>query len=411
MTSLINTIDNDHLTLWKYRIGAFSPHLSPKMRYIIFAALLQTLVAMILLVFNNYKGKADYLLIALLGGTGCHLLTKFYIFTQVSNPPILSMMHTFVQFAYGPLLYMYAEKKNDSCFLPARLWYFFIPFFMSMTLYVGIFAAYHWFPENASTILDFYNSLTFLPIVMMHIGFGLAIIIKNRNKKNLAEQKLLQILSTLLILIGLTEVMLTIASNSFSSDVFLVRSILYSLLGLVPVFITRYKYVSVNVPWTGTFGNSDLLCYNTTGHVEIVPDKSDELIDKPQERKLILAIEQHQQIFHEIELLVEMQELFKDEDISLDKLASLSGYSRHYISETLNVYAKKSFYHYINECRVREVIKVLDNKYSEDTTLLSIAYNSGFKNKASFNQNFKRIVGTTPSEYLRRKGFKVMELS
>jgi len=121
------------------------------------------------------------------------------------------------------------------------------------------------------------------------------------------------------------------------------------------------------------------------------------------QRKLLLDSAQHQEIYRVIESFVKEKNLYKEEDLSLEKLASLSGFSRHYISETLNGFAQRSFYQYINEYRIREVIRVLNDSHHENTSILSVAYNSGFKNKASFNQYFKKITGSTPSAYLKRE--------
>jgi YesN/AraC family two-component response regulator len=120
------------------------------------------------------------------------------------------------------------------------------------------------------------------------------------------------------------------------------------------------------------------------------------------ERKLLLEVREHEEIYNSIEALIKEKKLYQEEDFSLDKLAMLTGYNRHYISETLNVFAKKSFYQYINEYRVDEVTRLLECKTNTGSNILSIAYAAGFKNKASFNQYFKKITGSTPSDYQKK---------
>ena len=70
------------------------------------------------------------------------------------------------------------------------------------------------------------------------------------------------------------------------------------------------------------------------------------------ERKLLLEVREHEEIYNSIEALIKEKKLYQEEDFSLDKLAMLTGYNRHFISETLNVFAKKSFNQYMNEYRV-----------------------------------------------------------
>jgi AraC-like DNA-binding protein len=52
---------------------------------------------------------------------------------------------------------------------------------------------------------------------------------------------------------------------------------------------------------------------------------------------------------------------------------------------------------------VELVIKKMKSGEHKGTTLLGLAFNSGFNSKASFNRAFKRITGLTPSDYLRTK--------
>ena len=111
--------------------------------------------------------------------------------------------------------------------------------------------------------------------------------------------------------------------------------------------------------------------------------------------------DQNQEIYNKIEDVIRCQNLYRDEEFSLEKLVNISGFNRHYLSEALNVYAKKKFYQYINDCRINEVIRILNNNRDDKINILSIAYESGFKNKASFNNYFKKTIGVTPSEYLK----------
>jgi AraC-like DNA-binding protein len=119
-------------------------------------------------------------------------------------------------------------------------------------------------------------------------------------------------------------------------------------------------------------------------------------------RRTAVATEIYEDVFNKLEELLQQKHLYKDEDLSLEKLCTEAGLNRHHVSETLNVFAKKSFYQYINEYRIKEVLRLLDENHKK-ARLLTIAYDSGFKTKASFNQYFKKITGITPTEYLKQK--------
>lgn len=375
------------------------------MKYIISAGLVQIIISLLFLFLNSKKKKSDYLLATLLMGIGWHLLTKFYIFTEVENPAILFRMHTFIQLSYGPLLYLYAVKKSNEQFLPARLWFLFIPLIISMTLYGCVVAAFLNYPDRADLVLQIYNSIVFLPIIGAHLVFGMLSMRKIRNIE-MSENHLIKYLSVVLILVGVVEVLLILTKSNFPVYHLVVRSVLYILLGTVPVLVIRYKYVAMPGEWqTGTMR----LAFETgngkqNNEIEVSISKSVKVSTSGQaQRKLLLDSVQHQEIYRIIESFVKERNMYREEDFSLEKLAALSGFSRHYISETLNVFAKRSFYQYINEYRIKEVISVLNNDNEENSSILSIAYKSGFKNKASFNQYFKKITGITPSEYLKRE--------
>ncbi|GGH26730.1 hypothetical protein GCM10007423_11950 [Dyadobacter endophyticus] len=94
---------------------------------------------------------------------------------------------------------------------------------------------------------------------------------------------------------------------------------------------------------------------------------------------------------------------FTDCDLNLDKLANLTGINKYHLSETLNSFAGKPFYQYVNEYRIAYALKEMEiiSGQSEEFNFLSLAYKSGFKAKSSFNRYFKEITGFTPSEHLK----------
>jgi len=95
--------------------------------------------------------------------------------------------------------------------------------------------------------------------------------------------------------------------------------------------------------------------------------------------------------------------MFTDADLTLDKLAAAIGISKYHLSETLNSYACKTFYQFINELRIERAIQQMQFMCSKalPVNVLTLAFDCGFKAKSSFNQYFKKITGVTPTEYLR----------
>lgn len=369
------------------------------MKYIIFSGLFQAVFSLLLLLTNKKKDVADNILIFFLASIGWHLMTKFYIFTELGNPSVSSMMHTFIQLSYGPLLYLYSEKKGNKQFVLSTQWYLFIPLLMSIALYASVIITYFCYPDKGIFMLNIYNMMVFPPIIATHLIFGILIIFRVRNK-DIAEYFLIRNICLLLIGLSIAEICLNYNVSAASHYILLNRSIIYLILGTVPVLIVGNKFLRPNRDWESNL-KQQLFQYQLPDVVLQIPGSIDSSTVKIS-RKLLLDSSQHREVFKKIETLIKYDQRFKEEDISLEKLAAISGISRHYISETLNVYAKKSFYQYVNECRIEEVKNILDNNQKNES-LVSIAYRSGFKNKSSFNSYFKNITGYTPSDYIKAK--------
>jgi putative ABC transport system permease protein len=71
----------------------------------------------------------------------------------------------------------------------------------------------------------------------------------------------------------------------------------------------------------------------------------------------------------------------------------------HELSRMINVVLKKSFNDFINEYRVAEVIRKMQNPANDHITLLGIALESGFNSQSTFTRIFKQMTGKSPVEY------------
>lgn len=108
------------------------------------------------------------------------------------------------------------------------------------------------------------------------------------------------------------------------------------------------------------------------------------------------ASRQLQQRLHE---LVIQEELYKDEEVSLYKIAQKMGLSDKRLSELINQDMGTNFYEYINGFRIATFKQKVQNGDAQQFTLLALAYESGFNSKASFNRIFKKQTGLTPSQF------------
>ena len=96
---------------------------------------------------------------------------------------------------------------------------------------------------------------------------------------------------------------------------------------------------------------------------------------------------------------MENDRLFLQPDLNLHELAQHLQTNTAQVSAAINQVFQLNFNGYINGLRIEEFIRLyqLDG---EKYTLLSLAFESGFNSKATFNRAFKKIKGSSPKEFL-----------
>ena len=101
----------------------------------------------------------------------------------------------------------------------------------------------------------------------------------------------------------------------------------------------------------------------------------------------------------QLDQLIQKEKLFLRNGLKLNELADELKIPTYQLSEVLNQHMKTTFFDLINGYRVEEAKQRI--KDNPQYTLLQIAHDSGFNNKTSFVNAFKRFEGQTPSQYLK----------
>jgi AraC-like DNA-binding protein len=91
--------------------------------------------------------------------------------------------------------------------------------------------------------------------------------------------------------------------------------------------------------------------------------------------------------------------LYEDAELTLTSLAVKLSIHPHDLSRIMNLGLEKNFSDFINEFRVREVARKMQDPACDKLTLLGIAYESGFNSERTFHRVFKEMTGKTPLEY------------
>lgn len=102
-----------------------------------------------------------------------------------------------------------------------------------------------------------------------------------------------------------------------------------------------------------------------------------------------------------IEAEVESRQLYLDPELTLPGLAEQLGLPPRRLSSLVNRGHGSNFSSWINRYRVDEAARRLSDPTAEGENVLEVLYASGFNSKSSFNAAFKRLKGTTPSEFRR----------
>ena len=98
---------------------------------------------------------------------------------------------------------------------------------------------------------------------------------------------------------------------------------------------------------------------------------------------------------------------YLDDTLSLRTLATQLSITPNQLSQVINQKTESNFFTYVNRYRVEAVKLKLADPAMAHYSILSIAFDCGFRSKSAFNKVFKEITGLTPAEYQKTANNKV----
>lgn len=114
-----------------------------------------------------------------------------------------------------------------------------------------------------------------------------------------------------------------------------------------------------------------------------------------------LKEEEAKQYLQKLLEVMELEKPYLDSELKIQQLAQRIGLSTHHLSQVINELLHQSYADFINTWRINEARRLLLSPSYENEKILSVAFDSGFHNKATFNAAFKKYTGMSPSEYKR----------
>lgn len=133
----------------------------------------------------------------------------------------------------------------------------------------------------------------------------------------------------------------------------------------------------------------------------IAPDlfrtKSMETVRKYTRSRLTLA--DLDRLKARLEMLMEEKKPYLNSKLLKAELAEMLGVSNPELARLLNENIGMNFFEYVNYYRVKEFVILARTDKAKNLTFYGIAQEAGFNSKTTFNKSFKKLMGTSPSNY------------
>ncbi len=114
-------------------------------------------------------------------------------------------------------------------------------------------------------------------------------------------------------------------------------------------------------------------------------------------RRSLLSDKELDRLKEKLTAVMRDERPYLEPTITLTDLTRIVGVNSNVLSHAINQGFDKNFNDFINEYRINEVKSKLRD--ADESTLLGIAFDSGFNSKATFNRAFKKFTGVSPKEY------------
>ena len=385
----------------------------------------------LILLLSSKKNKilADKFLLIWLVIICAHLL----LFVIVTTMPfkkygeLYAIMRLF-PLLHGPMLYLYAGAMTSMLPTNKKVWalhflpfifvlFVFSPFFLLSTAEKMAVITTGGKGYELEMMISKYTTL-FSGVVYVIWLF----LILSKHKKNIANQfsfdekiKLNWLRYYVYGLGAIWGVVIaqTVSSKSYDNYIFGIVVVVVVVTGYFGVKQGRiYDNIIPQFPSAdleSNLGNDQLYITESSPYLKVLeetpynePEKTHPILLKTKYVKSGLSEASAEEAYNNLRVLMEQEKVYTEPELSLNGLAQKIRIHPNYLSQIINEKEEKNFYDYINALRVQEFKRRIvipdNNKY----TMMSLAADCGFNSKSSFNKNFKKFTGQSPTEYLNK---------
>jgi AraC-like DNA-binding protein len=352
-----------------------------------------TFFLVLLLAGKQHKTEADKILAIWLSITGIHLLLFYVNVTQqyVQFPYLLGFELP-LPLVHVPFLYLYTASLTDQSSPNKFKILHFLPFFAIYVLFFNFLTSPLTYKIQVYQLkgqgYEWQRNLMNVAIIISGVIYiALSLWLLRKHRKNIVGQ----------------------FSNIEKINLNWLRYLIYGTAGIWIFVIFGideliYGSVVVYMLFLGYFGIRQVGIFT---HFHPVVIHQANIPNEVKYQKSGLSEEAARSIHKELTQLMQEKKMYQNPEITLSELSQKLNVHPNILSQVINSLEQKNFFDYINSQRVEMFKKIVTLPENQKFTLLSLAYECGFNSKTTFNRNFKKATGLSPSEYLQHENIVI----
>ncbi|MBK1896247.1 helix-turn-helix domain-containing protein [Chryseobacterium paridis] len=352
-----------------------------------------------LILGKKKKASADYLLAVWFFIIALHLTLFFLNFSgnQIKAPYLLGLEIPF-PLIHGPILFLYILNLTQQARNPYIQMLHFAP---ALGVYLIIWTFLMLSPKEKIVVYEnggmIYKGLRKNISIMVYVS-GISYVILSifylqKYKRNISKQysniEKINLNWVYYLIIGISIVWIVII---LKDDMLTFTSVVLFVLSMAYFGITKVGILNLPELKTEYIENKKI----TEGTEVSVKYQKSGLTD-----------ENTQLIYERLTHRMKSEKLFKDPDLNMNTIASLLEIHPNILSQVINTVENKNFYDYINTQRIDEFKRIAVLPENQKFTILTLAFESGFNSKTSFNRNFKKYVHCSPRDFLKEQNLEL----
>jgi AraC-like DNA-binding protein len=351
---------------------------------LLFGAVQGLVLAATLFWGSSANPKASRFLALILFFFAYHLLAEFLISTDISNINNWGY-HALLEYnwIYGALIYFFTLSYLKPTFKFRRAhWWHFLPVLIEF-LFSNWVKIQNFYWNGSQESLSWFGAQSY--VLWMHtplnflISCGLILYYVRQSKKLLAES---QTQVTPKATHWLKLILNTYQFFSIGVIFLLLIDYIFYNYAFNPIYqFPTYIGMTMITYWLGLQG------YAKRKESPLLKSKQSVDDDKLEELKALLP---------RLEQLMQTEKLYLNPNLSLGDLAEALSTKPYLLTQLLNRVLQKSFNDFVNQYRVEETIRLINDPNYAHYNLMAIALESGFNSKATFNRIIKKFTGKSP---------------